>query len=51
MTHAEDTLFLVLEPDYCMRKEDEVARKEWLDAVRMESLNAGSLPDLQHIIR
>ena len=50
MTHTEDTLFLVLEPDYCMRKEDEMARKEWLDAVAMESLECGSLSDLQHII-
>ena len=46
MTHTEDTLFLVFEPDYCGRQEDEEARLDFINAVNMESAGVESLDEL-----
>ena len=44
--HPEDTLFLVAEPDYTVRKEDEEARAELLEAVSDQSLGAHTLEEM-----
>ena len=46
MTHTEDTVFLVFEPDYCVRKEDEAARQEFIQAVNLESAGVENLSEV-----
>ena len=46
MTHTEDTVFLVFEPDYCVRKEDEEARQEFIRAVNLESAGVENLSEV-----
>ena len=46
MTHTEDTVFIVFEPDYCVRKEDEEARQEFIRAVNMESAGVENLDEV-----
>ena len=51
MTHSSDTLFLVDEPDYTMRAEDEAARQQWQEAVEAEAYGLESLQNLGSIIQ
>ena len=46
MTHPEDTLFQMFEPDYCVRQEDEEARLDLIKAVNLESAGVESLDEL-----
>ena len=48
-THPDDALFIVVEPDFCCREEDEQARREWQEALLEESFQLDKedhLPDL-----
>ena len=51
MTHSPDTLFLVVEPDYIMRAEDEAARQQWHEADEAEAYGLESLENLGSIIQ
>ena len=49
-SNSPDTLFIVVEPDFTMRKEDEQARQQWEEACESEAYGLEALEDLASCI-
>ena len=43
---APDTLFIVVEPDFCVQREDEGARIAWMETVKQEGFGAKTYEEL-----
>ena len=46
MTNSPDTLFIVVEPDFTIRAEDEAARQQWQEACESEAYGLEAQEDL-----